>query len=178
MTTIEQGGEPAVSATPTRWEKMRATLGILISSRVAVAGLVLVGFWVIVAIFSDNCIVSPACWARAEDFEPTPWLARYSPFEQFRGENLMGPSANHWLGTDRNGRDLWSRLAYGSRTILTLAPAAVIIALIIGGTLGVIAGYYGGLVDEIIMRILDASMAFPQILLYLVKMPSRHPECA
>jgi len=168
MTTIEQGGEPAVSATPTRWEKMRATLGILISSRVAVAGLVLVGFWVIVAIFSDNCIVSPACWARAEDFEPTPWLARYSPFEQFRGENLMGPSANHWLGTDRNGRDLWSRLAYGSRTILTLAPAAVIIALIIGGTLGVIAGYYGGLVDEIIMRILDASMAFPQILLYLV----------
>jgi len=179
MTTAEQtaqSGGPAVSATPTRWEKIKAALGILLSSKVAVVGLCLVGFWVIVALFADNCVVSPACWAKADGFEPTPWLARYSPFEQFRGENLQGPTANHWLGTDRNGRDLWARLAYGSRTILTLAPAAVIIALIVGGTLGVISGYYGGMVDEIIMRILDASMAFPQILLYLVIIAALGPS--
>jgi len=179
MTTAEQtaqSGGPAVSAAPTRWEKVKAGLGILFSSKVAIVGLCLVGFWVIVALFADNCIISPACWTKAEGFEPTPWLARYSPFEQFRGENLMGPSANHWLGTDRNGRDLWARLAYGSRTILTLAPAAVIIALVTGGTLGVVAGYTGGLVDEIIMRILDASMAFPQILLYLVIIAALGPS--
>ena len=171
MTTAEQTAQsdgPAVSAAPTRWEKIKAGLGILFSSKVAIVGLCLFGFWVIVALFADNCIISPNCWIKAEGFEPTPWLARYSPFEQFRGENLQGPTANHWLGTDRNGRDLWARLAYGSRTILTLAPMAVIIALIIGGTLGVVAGYYGGMVDEIIMRILDALMAFPQVLLYLV----------
>ncbi len=173
--TVSSGG-PAVSATPTRWEKIKAGLEVLLGSRVAIVGLCLVGFWVIVALFADNCIISPACWTKSEEFEPTPWLARYSPYEQFRGENLQGPSANHWLGTDRNGRDLWARLAYGSRTILTLAPLAVIIALVVGGVLGVIAGYYGGLVDEIIMRILDASMAFPQILLYLVIIAALGPS--
>ncbi|MDX8400509.1 MAG: ABC transporter permease [Gallionellaceae bacterium] len=179
MTKTEQtaqGNEPMVSAAPTRWEKMKAGLGILFKSKVAIVGLCLVGFWVIVALFADNCIISPACWLKANDFEPTPWLARYSPYEQFRGENLQGPTANHWLGTDRNGRDLWARLAYGSRTILTLAPLSVIIALMTGGTLGVVAGYYGGLVDEIIMRLLDASMAFPQILLYLVIIAALGPS--
>jgi peptide/nickel transport system permease protein len=179
MTTTEQTAQSSGalnSIAPTRWEKMQAGLGILFNSKVAVVGLCLVGFWVIIALFADNCIFSPACWVKADDFEPTPLLARYSPYEQFRGENLMGPSAKHWLGTDRNGRDLWARLAYGARTILTLAPAAVIIALVIGGTLGVVAGYYGGLVDEVIMRILDASMAFPQILLYLVIIAALGPS--
>lgn len=175
MTVAEKTGA-VVSVMPTRWEKMKAGLEILLSSRVAVIGLLLVGFWVFIALFADNCIISPACWTGADDFEPTPWLSRYSPYEQFRGENLQGPSANHWLGTDRVGRDLWARLAHGTRTILTLAPISVIIALIIGGTLGVVAGYYGGLVDEIIMRILDASMAFPQILLYLVIIAALGPS--
>lgn len=102
------------------------------------------------------------------DFEPTPWLARYSPFKPHTGDYLQGPTAKHWLGTDKLGRDLYARLMHGSRIILTVAPFSILIALIIGGGLGVIAGYLGGLVDEIIMRILDALMAFPQILLYLV----------
>lgn len=181
--------------TPARTSKLRATANILLSSRVATVGFFLVFFWIVVALFADDCIISPGCWVQwtalssdrtadsysafrvglAETFaplrnnyEPTPWLSRYSPFEQFRGENLKGPSAEHWLGTDRNGRDLWARLAHGSRTILTLAPFSIIVALIVGGTLGVVSGYYGGLVDEVIMRALDALMAFPQILLYLV----------
>ena len=89
---------------------------------------------------------------------------------------LKDPSAAHWLGTDRQGRDLWARLAYGSRTILTLAPAAVLIALAVGGTLGLMAGYYGGLVDETVMRALDTLMAFPQILLYLVIIAALGPS--
>ena len=179
MAVVEQtarGGAPAVVETPSRLQKLKAFWELLLSSKIAVAGLCLVGFWVVVALFADNCIVSPACWVRADDFEPTPWLARYSPYEQFRGENLQGPSAKHWLGTDRNGRDLWARLAHGSRTILTLAPLAVLVALVVGGTLGVIAGYYGGLIDEITMRALDALMAFPQILLYLVIIAALGPS--
>jgi peptide/nickel transport system permease protein len=175
MTATEQTG-PVISATPSRWEKTKASLEIFFGSKVAVVGLCLVSFWVIVALFADNCIIAPACWASSEGFEPTPWLARYSPYEQFRGENLQGPSPAHWLGTDRMGRDLWARLAHGARTILTLAPLSVIIALVVGGTLGVFAGYQGGLADEIIMRILDASMAFPQVLLYLVIIAALGPS--
>lgn len=179
MTTpdnLSQSSGLVVPASLKRKEKLKAGLGILFKSRVALVGLFLVGFWVIVALFTDNCIISPQCWVKAKDFQPTPWLARYSPFEQFRGENLQPPSEKHWLGTDRNGRDLWARLAYGSRTILTLAPLAVFIALVFGGTLGVVAGYYGGMVDEVIMRLLDASMAFPQILLYLVIIAALGPS--
>lgn len=161
---------------PTRWGKFIEILKLLGQSKVALVGLLLIGFWVVVALFADNCIVSPQCWIGSEDFEPTPWLARYSPFESFSGENRQGPSAKHWLGTDRNARDLWARLAYGSRTILTVAPFSILVALLVGGTLGVMAGYYGGLVDEIIMRILDALMAFPQILLYLVIIAALGPS--
>lgn len=140
----------------------------VLASPTAMIGLVLVGFWVVVALFADNCLVAPACWTNEPDFQPTPWLARYSPFKQFPGSQLQGPSVDHWLGTDRQARDLWARLAHGARTILTLAPLSVLVALVVGGMLGLISGYYGGLVDEILMRFLDALLAFPQILLYLV----------
>lgn len=179
---------PAIPAGPSRMDKIKEALSILAQSRIAIVGILLFGFWVVVAIFADDCIIRPACWVQsiveaedyqtptwmpgfweqAENFERTPWLARYSPFEQFRGDQLQGPSAKHWLGTDRQARDLWARLAYGSRTILTLAPLSVFIALVVGGMLGLTAGYYGGYVDEITMRALDAMMSFPQILLYLV----------
>lgn len=172
---------PVISTAPTRWQKIKSNLEILFSSRVAVVGLFLVGFWVIVATFADDCIIRPAYWAECIGGDTTyddatPWLARYSPLEQFTGENLKGMSAAHWLGTDRNGRDLWARLAHGSRTILTLAPISIIIALAVGGVLGVVSGYYGGLTDEIIMRFLDALMAFPQILLYLVIIAALGPS--
>ena len=153
---------------PSRLAKLRESLAILFSSRVAVIGLSLVLFWVIMAIFADNCILHLNSCLTDNSWQSTPWLARYSPLEQFRGANNEGPSAPHWLGTDRNGRDLYARLVHGARPVLALAPISVLIALIIGGTLGVVAGYYGGLTDEVIMRGLDAMMAFPLILLYLV----------
>ena len=167
---------PALPARPSRWGKIKAGLAIVVRSKTALVGLFLVGFWVIVALFADDCVVQPACWVRSENYASTPWLARYSPFDQFPGASLKGPSADHWLGTDRLGRDLWARLAYGSRTILTLAPLAVLIALLTGGTLGLLAGYYGGLVDEVVMRALDALMAFPQILLYMVIIAALGPS--
>jgi len=112
-------------------------------------GLTIVLFWVLVAILA-------------------PLVSRYDPLEQDYKAVNTGPSAVHWLGTDDLGRDLMARLAYGARLILILAPLSVLFALLVGITLGLTAGYFGGLVDEIVMRILDAMMAFPAILLYLI----------
>lgn len=176
MAAIEQASRIPAPTRPKRWNRLRAVFGILRRSRTAMVGLALVGFWVIVALFADTCLVSPACWVGGSDYQATPLLARYSPLEQFRGANLQGPSADHWLGTDRLGRDLWARLAHGARIILLLAPLSIGIALVVGGTLGLAAGYYGGLIDEVVMRVLDALMAFPQILLYLVIIAALGPS--
>ncbi|MGQ0602220.1 MAG: ABC transporter permease [Anaerolineales bacterium] len=168
---------PPSPSRPSVWSRVRAGWGTFAKSRTALAGLALVMFWVIIALFADDCIIQPRCWTQEKNFETTPWLARYSPTQQFSdAPPLQGPSAAHWLGTDRNLRDIWARLAQGSRIILTLAPLAVVVALLIGGTLGVVAGYYGGLVDEVIMRILDALLAFPSILLYLVIIAALGPN--
>jgi peptide/nickel transport system permease protein len=72
------------------------------------------------------------------------------------------------LGTDNLGRDVLSRLLYGSRPILILAPISVACAMAVGITLGLLSGYLGGMVDEVIMRVLDALMAFPTLLLYMI----------
>jgi len=176
MATIEQTSRIPLPVRPSRWQKLRTAVGILARSWTAMVGLALVGFWVVVALFADTCLVTPACWVGGAEYQARPLLARYSPLEQFRGASLQGPSAEHWLGTDRLGRDLWARLAHGARIILLLAPIAVGVALLLGGTLGLLAGYYGGLIDEIVMRALDALMAFPQILLYLVIIAALGPS--
>ena len=175
MTAITPAFKPVTR--PPLLARLTAIWILLTKSKVAFVGFCLVAYWVIVALFADDCLFKPICWTdTGGEYVGTPWLARYSPFEQFRGVNLQGPTADHWLGTDRLGRDLWARLAHGSRIILILAPVAVLIALAIGGTLGLVAGYYGGLTDEIIMRILDSMIAFPQILLYLVILAALGPN--
>ena len=144
-------------------------------SRIALVGLALVSFWIIVAIFADDCIIQPACWVQSPSYTPTPWLAVYSS-DASTGKGLGNPEPAHWLGTDRNGRDLWARLAYGSRVILTLAPGGVLAALALGGLLGLVAGYFGGWIDEVISRGLDAMIAFPQIILYMVIIAALGPS--
>ena len=176
MAVAEQTSRVAAATRSSRGQRLRAALGTVRRSRTAMVGAFLVGFWVVVALFADACLISPACWVGGSDYQATPLLARYSPLEQFSGANLQGPSAAHWLGTDRLGRDLWARLAHGARIILLLAPISVGVALLVGGTLGLLAGYYGGLIDEIVMRALDALMAFPQILLYLVIIAALGPS--
>lgn len=148
----------------------------LVKSKVALVGFCLVGFWITIALFANDCIITPACWANKSLQEPIPWLARYSPNQQFRGEAMQPSSAKHWLGTDRNARDIWARLAVGSRPILLLAPISVILAMLIGGTMGVTAGYFGGILDEVLMRFLDAVLAFPSILLYMVIIAALGPS--
>ncbi len=122
---------------------------VVFRSPVAVVGLAIVAFWVFVAVFAP--IVSP-----------------HDPLAQDSSAMNQGPSATYPLGTDNMGRDILSRLAYGSRTILLLAPIAVFCSVAVGTFLGLVGGYFGGVIDEIVMRILDAIMAFPVILLYLI----------
>ncbi|MEE4362763.1 MAG: ABC transporter permease, partial [Desulfotignum sp.] len=146
----------------TKKVRLKDMFNILLSSKIAMVGLVIVLFWVIVALFA-------------------PLLTPYTPYEQDWKAPNQGPSAEHILGTDELGRDLWTRLIYGARVVLVVLPVSenislpggtaiwgVVVALFIGATLGLISGYRGGWIDELVMRLLDAMMAIPVILLYLI----------
>jgi ABC-type dipeptide/oligopeptide/nickel transport system permease subunit len=94
-----------------------------------------------------------------------PQIAPYDPRQPRTEERLQGPSREHLLGTDQLGRDTFSRLLYGGRTAIPLGLMAVGIAAIIGIGLGLAAGYFGGIIDEVTGRLVDAQLAFPELLL-------------
>lgn len=94
-----------------------------------------------------------------------PWLAPYDPVALDPVARLQGPSAQHLLGTDQYGRDTLSRIVWGGRSSLAVAFAATGFALLVGGGLGVVAGYYRGVSDTLIMRLTDVLLSFPAILL-------------
>jgi peptide/nickel transport system permease protein len=96
-----------------------------------------------------------------------PYLAPYDFAEQDIANMLQGPSRAHLLGTDHLGRDLWSRIVYGSRIALGVALPSVTVALSAGLVIGLIAGYVGGVVDDITLIILDSIQAFPSVILAL-----------
>ncbi len=101
-----------------------------------------------------------------------PWVAPHDPYELNRDAQgqvlyLQPPGPRFIFGTDAIGRDVFSRLLYGGRTTLAVAAAAVAISLVIGAALGLVAGFYGGVVDAIIMRFVDVLLAFPRTLLAL-----------
>jgi peptide/nickel transport system permease protein len=95
-------------------------------------------------------------------------LAPYDPYQPSVGKSLEQPNSEHLLGTDRLGRDTLSRIIYGSRTALMVGFISVIVASIFGVTLGIIAGYVGGITNALIMRTMDALLCFPMLLLALV----------
>ena len=90
-----------------------------------------------------------------------PLLTSYNPITQDLNATLSGPSAHHLLGTDQLGRDTWSRLLYGGRVDLQVAFIAVLFPFVLGTILGSLAGYFGGWVDLVIMRVVDIVVAFP-----------------
>ena len=110
-----------------------------------VFGLVVLGFWVVVALTVD-------------------WWAPYDPLAS-AGERLLSPRGAHWLGTDTLGRDVFTRMLYGSRDSLPTAAGVIVLTVIIGSALGSLAGFRGGWIDAVIMRICDVVLAFPPILL-------------
>jgi len=113
-----------------------------------IIGLVIIGFWVLMAI--GGAALRPYDYT---DLVSTPWTA---------------PSSDFWLGTDRMGRDMFARLAVGARLMLLLPVIAVSLGVVVGTAIGLTTGYFGGLVDDIVMRLMDIVMAFPILMLYLL----------
>jgi peptide/nickel transport system permease protein len=96
-----------------------------------------------------------------------PLITPYDPSEMNSKVRLSAPSVEHWFGTDQFGRDVFTRVIYGSRLSLQIAITAVFTAVIIGGIIGILSGYYGGWLDAITIRIMDVLIAFPSLLLAL-----------
>ena len=97
-----------------------------------------------------------------------PWIAPHDPLRQVLSDRLLPPgSASHWLGTDQLGRDILSRIIYGSRLTLSIAILVVVLVVPIGLMIGTTAGFFGGWVDNVLMRITDIALAFPKIVLAL-----------
>lgn len=97
-----------------------------------------------------------------------PLIAPHDPLEQNLVARLEPPSAEFWLGTDSYGRDVLTRLMYGTRISLVVGFVAVVIAMIIGSTIGIVSGYVGGRFDQIVMGLLDVMLSFPTLLLGLM----------
>jgi peptide/nickel transport system permease protein len=123
------------------WLKLRANpLGMI--------GLSIIAVFVAIAIFA-------------------PLLATHDPATQDLANRLARPSAVHWFGTDELGRDIYSRIVYGGRVTLGMVIAVVVLVAPIGLAIGCIAGYFGGIVDIILMRLTDIFLAFPRLVLAL-----------
>lgn len=105
-----------------------------------------------------------------------PLVARHDPLRIDLINQLSPPSADHWLGTDIQGRDVWARLVYGARISLSVGIVSQGIALLLGVSLGLIAGYYGGWVDELVMRLADVTLAFPTLLLLIAMVAALQPS--
>ena len=105
-----------------------------------------------------------------------PIFARTDPFGINLANKLQPPSAAHWLGTDLQGRDVWARLVYGARVSLSVGIGAQGISLTLGVILGLLAGYYGRWVDEVVMRLADVTLAFPTLLLLIALVAALQPS--
>ena len=116
------------------------------SNRLAVLGLIVVMLLIFTAIFAD-------------------WLVPYDPTYQFRGMRGAAPSADHWLGSDYNGRDLLSRVIAGTQIALMVGLGATVLQVVIGVFFGAVAGYFGGWADTLISRLIDTLMSMPVLAL-------------
>lgn len=127
-------------------------------NKVAMLGLILLILVCLMAVFADLIV----------------------PYEQATTQDiinrLQGPSGEHWFGTDELGRDVFARIVHGSRYSLLIGISTSIFSLIIGGFLGAVAGYYGGTIDNIIMRLTDVVMTVPPILLSLAVVAALGPN--
>jgi peptide/nickel transport system permease protein len=105
-----------------------------------------------------------------------PWIAPQNPYAQNLADRLQPPSAAHWLGTDALGRDILSRLIHGSRITLFIVGTVALIAPVIGLLIGTVAGFAGGWVDQVLMRVTDIFLAFPKLILALAFVAALGPS--
>ncbi|MCZ4272038.1 ABC transporter permease [Maritalea porphyrae] len=114
----------------------------------AVIGAIIIGGLIITALFA-------------------PWIATHSPIAQDLSNRLLPPSSTHWMGTDELGRDIWSRVVFGSQITLTIVMLVAVIAAPLGLVVGAIAGYFGGWADRVLMSITDIFLSMPKLILAL-----------
>jgi peptide/nickel transport system permease protein len=144
------GPEAAMGAkSPRRYSEGKRIMSVLFSRKLAFIGLIIIGILMIMAIFA-------------------PLIAPYDPYTLNLLNKLQPPSLAHWLGTDSLGRDTLSRIIYGARTSMVVGLVSVTTSSVVGLTLGTVAGYFGGKLEMVIMRIMDCLMALPMILLALL----------
>ena len=105
-------------------------------------------------------------WVGCAIFGPS--LVPHDPFADDLLNSLMPPSSQNWFGTDQLGRDVFSRVIVGARDILTVAPIATLLSTILGTALGLVMGYFGGIVDEVLSRLVDAVLALPTVIVALL----------
>ncbi|MSO96478.1 MAG: ABC transporter permease, partial [Thermoleophilia bacterium] len=120
-------------------------LALLLRTPSVVLGAVVVAFWVVCAILGNR-------------------ITPYDPIFDHTGDQFVGPSSEHWFGTDRLGRDIFSRVIAGSRDILLVAPLATLLATVIGTTLGLVTGYLRR-ADDVVSRLLEAFLALPLVVI-------------
>lgn len=131
--------------------KFKRMWEVLIQNKAAVVGLVVICILVFIALFGK-------------------WLTPYDPNLGDMSANKLPPCSEHWFGTDEQGRDIFSRIIDGTRVSLSVGIEAVAFALVIGTVLGAVAGYKGGKIDTVIMRLMDIMMSIPDILLAITLM--------
>ncbi len=120
----------------------------LFRRKLVVISIIVIGIFALMAIFS-------------------PFFAPFDPYKQDLGNMIAPPSAEHWLGTDEYGRDMLSRIIYGTRIVFVVGIGSVLISTVIGCLIGLISGYCLGVVDAVLMRIMEAMMAVPTTILAL-----------
>jgi peptide/nickel transport system permease protein len=134
-----------------------------IRNRTAILGLILVTLVFLTAFFADDWFIA---WPQGR--EPGPLLAPFDPTKQDARNRLAAPGKEHLMGLDSYGRDTWSRIIYGARVSLLVGIGSVLLGGTLGTIMGVFAGYLGGKVEDILMRVVDILMAFPSLIMGLV----------
>ena len=149
----------ATKAAPKKRSQFEEVWRRLKKNKMAMIGLAIVVFLVLLAVFADFLF----------DYEQV-------VIKQNTAIRLQGPSAEHWFGTDEFGRDILARLIHGGRISLVVGVVAVAIALVLGGTLGAISGFFGGTVDMVISRAMDILLAVPSLLLSITIVSALGPS--
>jgi peptide/nickel transport system permease protein len=132
----------------------------LVRNKTAIVGLILIVLLAFIAIFADDWFI-----AVFQGRDPEPLVSPHDPYKQDPFNRLQAPSREHLMGTDDFGRDALSRIIYGARVSLVVGLGATSLALVLGTTMGIVAGYTGGGTENVIMRAVDVLMAFPSLLM-------------
>jgi peptide/nickel transport system permease protein len=151
----------AISPVPERGDEARTArrerIRLVLRSKTFVAGALVLGFWVFCALFGEA-------------------VAPKDPFASDPLTSLRAPSGEHWFGTDRLGRDVFSRVLVGARDILIVAPLATLLGTVLGTSVGLVTGYFRGFVDDVVMRFVDAVLAVPLVIMGLLVLVALGPS--